>query len=306
LIGFARVSDFEKANRLYEGMKSRKIKPDATTFTILVDMYGKNDNLEKAEFFLSEAISQGIKDSQLFTSLINVYARKNMLAEAESTYKKMLNLQIKPSAATYNVLIRMYANANMVDKVDVIFGELMRTEAVNPDMITFTALMNAFGKHERWDSMKKVLTLMAELGYKPSLNQYESVVNGYRKIGKPDMAWRVIGEMAELANLTPYSEMVSGLVSDHLQAQQYEQAVQTMKKARSIGARMDEKLYLTTLQTLCTENKWDEATQLLHEMASDRQVHLKETVGHLVSWIKESNNTGGLKKLKISLQEIHL
>jgi pentatricopeptide repeat protein len=87
-----------------------------------------------------------------------------------AAFQRMVGLKIKPTAATYNALIAMYARVNNLDKVDSLYAQLKK-ETV-PDLVTFTTLLECYKKAGRLDDMRKAICLMGEMGYVPKFAKY--------------------------------------------------------------------------------------------------------------------------------------
>jgi len=110
--GFARAGQVDQAVIIYEQMrKERGMQPDVITFSILIKANCDVGRLQHALKLLTEMKGLGLKpDEVVFNNLIGgcINSKECEFDLAQDLYHQMIQSKVKPSVATYSILIRLY------------------------------------------------------------------------------------------------------------------------------------------------------------------------------------------------------
>jgi len=118
--GFARSEQVDEAMAIYERMRSDasgNVSPDVITFSILVKA-NCDAGRQKTAMGLLEAMMELrlAPDEVIFNNLIGGCVHEANTGLAKRLYHNMVEGGIKPSTATFSILIRLYASCKMMDE----------------------------------------------------------------------------------------------------------------------------------------------------------------------------------------------
>merc|ERR1719356_2007406 len=124
--GFARDGQVDKAMEVYERMRSeRTIPPDLITFSILIKANCDSGRLHAALRLKEAMLGLGLKaDEGIFNNILGGCAKEADAELAKRTYKEMVVAGVRPSNATFSILIRLYAQCKLLDEA----VEMLRKE----------------------------------------------------------------------------------------------------------------------------------------------------------------------------------
>jgi pentatricopeptide repeat domain-containing protein 1 len=108
--GFARAGKLESAMDMYGRMKAdNKVLPDAYTFSILIKANCDHAYLEEALKLFAEMVAMGLKpDEIVFNNMLSGCAHFGSVSLGEQLYENMVSSGVRPSSATYSILIQLY------------------------------------------------------------------------------------------------------------------------------------------------------------------------------------------------------
>ncbi|URE26966.1 PPR repeat [Musa troglodytarum] len=124
-------------------------------------------------------------------SLIDMYCKCGCLEHGKKVYTQMINRDI----VTYNTIIAalgMHGHGNQA----VMFFDHMKKERINPDRVTFIALLSACSHAGFIDRGFSYYNSMTEdYGILPDMEHYSCMVDLYARSGYLDDAWEFIKSM---------------------------------------------------------------------------------------------------------------
>lgn len=86
-------------------MKEKKLKPDVTCYTVLIDNHCKSDNLQDAIVLFDEMIDRGLEpDTVTYTALLCGYCSQGNVDRAVTLVNEMSFKGIQPDARFMSVL----------------------------------------------------------------------------------------------------------------------------------------------------------------------------------------------------------
>ena len=117
---------------------------------------------------------------------------------AEELFGMMKRQGVKPTVATYNVLMKVYSKARKEDKVFETFDEMIK-EGLKPNVKIFTTAINACAISPDLDRALKLRSQM-EREYRLELNvfTYSSLLNVCAKSNDLGMAKKMYQEMSSI------------------------------------------------------------------------------------------------------------
>eukprot|EP00026_Physarum_polycephalum_P001116 Phypoly_transcript_01117.p1 GENE.Phypoly_transcript_01117~~Phypoly_transcript_01117.p1 ORF type:complete len:1145 (-),score=223.33 Phypoly_transcript_01117:232-3237(-) len=272
--GFGKLGMFDKAETIFNSMVEKNLKPDERTFSILVHIFGTAKNFQKAEFYLSEALSLGYKDPHIFSTLLGCYAKIDDIEKAENTLARMKSHGVKPTTVTYNSLLSMYTRAHNPQKVDELYHLLK--EETNPDIATFTTMLDFYKQENRMEDMCKTLLQMSQMGLTPTFTKYSDAINGLISEGKHDEALQTITRLLEITDLRPDLAMVNQIGNAYVQTEQVTKIADLWKCVRESGHTFFNSLNPILLQAFLKvasdAREWKEVGELIRVMKEQKLI----------------------------------
>lgn len=106
LDGLLKSMRFEDALKVYEDMRKQDVKRSNATFSILIKIHSKMDNVEKAVEVYNEMIAEKMKPSLItYTSMIQILIKTKKIQNAIDIFDEILKLKLTPDQVMYNVII---------------------------------------------------------------------------------------------------------------------------------------------------------------------------------------------------------
>jgi len=118
--GFARAYQVDKAMAVFDQMRSREgnsVTPDVITFSILIKANCDAKRMDVALKLLDTMVElELVPDEVVFNNLLGGCVHKPDVELARRFYDSMVQGGIRPSSATYSILIRVFAASRSLDE----------------------------------------------------------------------------------------------------------------------------------------------------------------------------------------------
>ncbi len=106
LDGMLKAEKYEEALKLYECMKENKVKRSNATYSIIIKVYSKLNDVTKAVEIYNEMLEFGIKPSLLtYTSILQILIKSKRITNAIEIFDEIINNEMSPDHVMYNVII---------------------------------------------------------------------------------------------------------------------------------------------------------------------------------------------------------
>ncbi|CAN4086118.1 unnamed protein product [Withania somnifera] len=220
------LPDFFAYNTLLSACSSRGLEdeagvlPDVTTYSYLVETFGKLGKLEKVSELLMEMEAGGtLPEVTSYNVLLEAYAHLGSMKEAMDVFRQMQAGGCVANAETYSILLNLFGKNGRYDQVRDLFLE-MKTSNTEPDADTYNILIQVFGEGGYF---KEVVTLfhdMVEEKVVPNMETYEGILlhmNGQGPV--------------------PSSKVYTAVIEAYGQGALYEEAVVAFNTMNEIGRR---------------------------------------------------------------------
>lgn len=187
--GFARAGDVDQAMKVYEQMhKERNVTPDLITFSILIKANCDADRLEEALKLLEAMINLNLHpDEVVFNSLLAGCARQANVRLGKKLYEDMLCCGIRPSNATFSILIRFFLQCKLLeDAVEMLKTEPKRHKVV-PEPRIFVQLIQSCIRERQGRRSVEVYEMLCDQS-RPSASTHKSIFSTCTKLNMYDTA----------------------------------------------------------------------------------------------------------------------
>lgn len=204
LTGYCSQGNVEDSLKLLHQMDIAKVKPNETTFTIILNTCANVAALRHGKHIHARVVKTGIHtDTFVGSALVNMYAKCGVIEEAEHVFKHVL----KQDVVLYTSMIAGYAQHNQSYKALLLTGHMWK-DGMKPNHVTFVSVLSACSHAGLMEEGFYHFALMTQgYGVKPVTEHYVCIVDLLGRAGcleeaevyvkkmicKPDaMVWRAL------------------------------------------------------------------------------------------------------------------
>ncbi|XP_061361215.1 pentatricopeptide repeat-containing protein At3g06430, chloroplastic-like [Gastrolobium bilobum] len=178
------ASQFELVELLYEEMAERSVMPNASTQNIVLSGYGKTGRFDQMEKLLSSMLESTTckPDVRTMNTVISALGSYGQIFMMEKWYEKFQNFGIQPERSTFNILIAVYGNKRMYDKMSSVM-KYMHKMQYPWNTSTYNSVIEAFAAVGDAENMESAFDQMCAEGLKADTKTFCCLINGYAKAG---------------------------------------------------------------------------------------------------------------------------
>ncbi|KAF5732061.1 putative pentatricopeptide repeat-containing protein [Tripterygium wilfordii] len=131
-------------------------------------------------------------DTICFNALLRTLCQEKSMADARNVYHSLKH-EFRPNLQTFNILLSGWKSSEEAEG----FFEEMRQMGIKPDVVSYNSLIDVYCKNREVDKAYKVIKRMREEDMEPDVITYTSIIGGLGLVGQPDKARDVLKEMKE-------------------------------------------------------------------------------------------------------------
>ena len=183
-----------EALKLFEQMQQEGIQPNHLTYTIALSICADLAALSLGREIHTQIDNSGIQwNIEMKNSLLNMYSKCGSMNEAQSIFDTMQSKNI----VSWNAMIAGYGQNGDARKALEVFKE-MEMQMVQPDSITFVALLNSFSHVGLVDEALQYFNYMKDkYGIQPDVSHYNCVIDSLGRAGRLEEAENLINTMEQ-------------------------------------------------------------------------------------------------------------
>lgn len=175
----------------YDEMLDRGIKPDASTFRILV----KNPQINKEEHaMLRRRLRLETQPEEKYMQMIRNCQNDGNWEEALRVVNRLMLEGMEPDKYVFNYLIMCCKRTPAQAEV---FYKMMLDKGVQPNAVTFTNLITVSKDSKNSDSSERWLQEMASRGIQMDIHNYAALLDSYVKAGQRGRAMQMFKAVIE-------------------------------------------------------------------------------------------------------------
>lgn len=246
-----------------------KLKPskEVILYNVTMKVFRKCKNLEKAEKLFDEMVDRGVKpDNATFTTLISCARQCALPSRAVEWFEKMPSSGCEPDDVTFSAMIDAYGRAGNVDMALSLYDRA-RTEKWRIDPVTFSTLIRIYGVSANYDGCLNIYEEMKALGVTPNLVIYNRLLDAMGRAKRPWQA-KIIYKDLISNGFTPNWNTYAALIRAYGRARYGDDALSTYREMKEKGLVLNVILY-NTLLSMCADIGYvDEAFEIFEDMKS--------------------------------------
>ncbi|KAL6841886.1 hypothetical protein ACP4OV_028398 [Aristida adscensionis] len=207
--------NLEEAWSVVGKMRACGVKPDIITYNTIASTYARNDETWRAERLIVEIQTTMRTSERTWGIIIGGYCREGKLDEAFRCIQLMKDAGVHPNVVIFNTLLKGFLDTNDLFAVDNILA-LMEQFGIEPDIVTFSHQLNSFSSVGHMVKCMKVFDKMIEAGIEPDPHVYSILAKGYVRAQQPQKAEELLLQMSQLGirpNVVTFTTVISGWCS---------------------------------------------------------------------------------------------
>ncbi|THF98925.1 pentatricopeptide repeat-containing protein At4g01030, mitochondrial-like [Camellia sinensis] len=273
--GCAQKGNYKDALEFSIQMQQEGIKPNSATISSLLRACAGLSSLWNGKEIHCMGIRNSFtEDVFVTTALIDMYSKCGSLNTAQKVFRTIQ----RKTLASWNCMIMGFAIYSRGKEAISIFDE-MRAAGIQPDAITFTALLSGC-KHsglinEGW---KYFDIMKADYNIIPTIEHYSCMVDLLGRAGYLDEAWDFIEKMPMVPDATVWGALLGSCrIRENLELAEI--AAKRLFKLEPHNPAN----YVLMMNLYATLNRWEDV-DCVRELMMDVTAGAK--IGHVWSWIQ--------------------
>ncbi|EXB29541.1 hypothetical protein L484_010599 [Morus notabilis] len=248
-------------------LKNFKPNREVILYNVTLKVFRKCKNLGGAEKLFDEMLERGVKpDNVTFSTMISCARVSYLPDKAVEWFEKMGTFGCDPDDVTYSAMIDAYGRAGNVDMAFNLYDRA-RTEKWRIDPVTFSTLIKIHGQSGNFDGCLNVYEEMKAIGAKPNLVTYNTLLDAMGRARRPWQAKKVYQEMT--ANgFSPNWTTYAALLRAFGRARYGDDCINVYREMKEKGLELNVILYNTILAMCADVGYTDEAIEIFAEMKS--------------------------------------
>ncbi|CAH9072902.1 unnamed protein product [Cuscuta epithymum] len=302
ITAYGKQGDFNKAERVLGYMNKMGYPQSVISHTALMEAYGRGGQISKAEAIFRRMQSSGPEPSALtYQIILKTFVKGNKYKEAEEVFETLLNMEappLKPDQKMFHMMIYMYKKAKDDKKAHHVFT-LMSERGIPQNTVTYNSLMSFSSNYKE---VSKIYDQMQRGGLQPDVVSYALLINAYGKSRREEEALAVFEEMLD-AGVRPTQKAYNILLDAFAISGMVEQAQTVFKSMRRDHCSPDLCSYTTMLTAYINASDMEGAEKFFIRIKQDGFEPNVVTYGTL---IKGYANTNNLEKMMEKYDEMRI
>lgn len=301
---FCKSKNVRKAQEIFDNMNGR-FAPDAKTYSILLEGWGRAPNLPKMREVYQDMIDKGCKpDIITYGIMVDALCKAGRVEEAVNVVRDMRINGCPPTSFIYSVLVHTHGvERRIVDAVDTFLK--MEKDGIKPDVPVYNALISAFCRVNRIENAFRVLGDMEDKGIPPNSRTCNIILSSLISLGKNDEAYRVFRQM--IKHCEPDSDTYTMMIKMFCENDRLEMALKVWKYMGLKQFVPSMHTFSVLINGLCEKGEVHRACVMLEEMIEKGIRPPGSTFGKLRQLLLKVGREDILKflleKMKILVQE---
>lgn len=248
------------------------ISKSMKTYTILIDLYGRTQNLDRAFSIFYGMFRKGLQPNVItYNAMIAACSRNSEAYLANEVFKEMQDNGLKPDKFTYGSLIDLYAKNGNVDQAFELEKE-MTLNGVEKDQTIYSALMEGCGRAEQPERAFQVYEEMKRDGIWPNMITFSVLIDICANAREPERAFHVFAEARHWGYTTPNVVVYTALIDACSKGGWPDKAELVLRDMIRNNVKPNHITYGALLDGWTRKGDFDRAFEVLNRMESRHKV----------------------------------
>ncbi|CAI8613841.1 unnamed protein product [Vicia faba] len=144
-----------------------------------IEAWGKLKKIDEAEAVFEMMSKRWKLSSKNCSVLLKVYANHNMLAKGKDLVKRMADIGCRIGPLTWDALVKLYVQAGEVEKADSILQKAIQQSQMKPIFSSYIIILEQYAKRGDIHNSEKIFYRMKQAGYAGRMRQYHVLIEAY-------------------------------------------------------------------------------------------------------------------------------
>ncbi|KAF9589330.1 hypothetical protein IFM89_022666 [Coptis chinensis] len=200
--------------------------------------------------------------------LISLYGKAGMFDHALKLFYELPELKCARTVKSFNTLLYASIVSKKFDETEKLFREVSLKLSIEPDIHSYTFVIQAFVELGSFDSAVLMLDEMEKNGVKPGMITFNTLLSGYNN-GKFEDAEKIWARMEE-TGLVPDIYCYNAKLLAFVNAGKISEAVEIVEQLRNSREKPNRYTYNILIKWYCRNGNLDEAKSVYdHMLKSD-------------------------------------
>ncbi|CAI0394701.1 unnamed protein product [Linum tenue] len=203
----------DELSRLFNEMIRQGFVPNTVTFNVMLNIYGRSGQFEKAEEMLQMARKRGLVDAISYNTIIAAYGRSKDFKKMAATVRTMQLDGFSVSLEAFNSMLDAYGKEGQTESFQSVL-QRMKESSCSLDAYTYNIMLNVYGERGWIDEVEGVLTELRQCGLRPDICSYNTLIKAYGVAGMVENAVSLVKEMRDNGvepNKITYTNLIAAL-----------------------------------------------------------------------------------------------
>ncbi|CAK8531271.1 unnamed protein product [Lathyrus sativus] len=245
----------------------KKIKPErhVILYNALFNLFREINDFEQAEKVFEEMLQRGVKPNvATFSSLIRCASVCSLAHKSVELFERMPSFGCEPDLNVSSTMIYVYARTGNVDMALKLFDDA-KNEKWPVRTVAFSALIKMYGMLRNYDGCLSVYNDMKALGVRPNVTTYNTLLYAMARAKRANIAKGVYQEM-ENNGISPNWATYSALLEAYSRGRLSKEALSVYKEMKKQGMSMNNVLYGMLLDMCADVGYVDVAVEIFEDM----------------------------------------
>ncbi|KAF8409444.1 hypothetical protein HHK36_005520 [Tetracentron sinense] len=221
--------------------------------------------------------------------LISLYGKSGMFDNASKTFDQLPELKCERTVKSFNALLSACVDSKNFDKVEKLFRELPSNLSINPDIVSYNIVIQAFCEMGSLDSALSMLDEMESNGVSPTLITFNILLNalhGGNRFSDGEGIWARMEKGNCVPDIRSFNAKLRGLILGGKTTE----AVKLVEELRSNGLEPDIFSFNALIKGFCNDGNLEEAQRIYNELRDNDCVPDRTTFQTLVPCLCEKGD----------------
>eukprot|EP00429_Kryptoperidinium_foliaceum_P053048 CAMPEP_0176074026 /NCGR_PEP_ID=MMETSP0120_2-20121206/36991_1 /TAXON_ID=160619 /ORGANISM="Kryptoperidinium foliaceum, Strain CCMP 1326" /LENGTH=1009 /DNA_ID=CAMNT_0017407715 /DNA_START=80 /DNA_END=3109 /DNA_ORIENTATION=- len=198
---YGSLNDVDKVWDTWREMRKRCIVPTSVTIGCTVEALAANGQVDAAYELIREQLAdpqvRPLVNAVIFCSVLKGFSHRKRFDRVWAVYEEMKAAKLECSVVTFNTLVDACARSGEMGRVPQLLDD-MGAQGIEPNLITYTAVIKGYCQHKRLDSAFELLEDMKRSrNLIPDEVTYNTLIDGCARYGMYERGIAVLREMKE-------------------------------------------------------------------------------------------------------------
>ncbi|KAH7840578.1 hypothetical protein Vadar_018815 [Vaccinium darrowii] len=201
---YSKCGVLEYSSRLFEGMEKKNV----IAWTAMIDSHAESGCPQEAlNVFRSMQLSKHRPDSIAIARILSVCGQLRMLKLGKEIHGQVLKKDLGPIPFVSSEIVKMYGVCGANDKAKLFFDAIPAK-----GVMTWTALIEAYGYNDRYQDAMSVFKAMRSGGFSPNHHTFKALLCICDRAGFADEACHIFKLMTQRYNVKPSEDHYSSII----------------------------------------------------------------------------------------------